>query len=188
MPPGCGFCGLRSTFACSGCYTAYYCDPICQAKMWRTHKPLCAPAAAKARMRAKGSTPLHLCAEESCTESLGLMLHLGIGSEMRDRQGLTALMAAAVRGKADSLAVLLDGGASITAAKAMVSESPRPISFTAMTFACLYSSSAEPGAPARALACMRLLVERGAKCSEVDAIVASKYGTTEIVALVAANR
>ena len=141
-------------------------------------------------LRATGTTPLHACAETSCTESLGLMLSLGIDPEVRSSEGRTALMTAALAGKADALAVLLDGGASISADMVTPGggSGMRAVSFTALTCAIVHSGSAGPGAPARALACVQLLLARGAAFSDEDAVVAVQFGVPEIVALVAAAR
>jgi hypothetical protein len=188
----CKMCNKPSTAACSACYTTFFCGPECQAQAWPRHKTAggCAPPIVRALLRDTGSTPLHLCAETSCTESLSLMLRLGIDPNVRNREGKTALMAAALQAKAGSLAALLDGGASISATWVKAFEGERDATFTALTFAIIHCGSAAPDAAQRALACVQLLLARGAVFSAEDAVVSASLSAAgpEIAALVAAAR
>ncbi len=187
MPPCQTCCLSTATTACSGCYLTYYCGSACQAAGWPAHSPLCAPANARKLLRARGSTPLHFCAERGATiKSLKLMLRLGINPEVRDRDGHTALMTAALRGRVDSLRVLLDGGADVNACS-VAAHNVRDVVFSALTFAGVHAGSSAAQAPAQALACMRLLLARGARCAAEDAVIAAQFGVPEIVALVAAH-
>lgn len=168
VTPPCAHCQADAKEVCGSCFTVFYCSKACQAAAWPAHKGDgpggCAPAALRRINRDTGDTPLHCCVLVEALESLGMMLTLGISPDVRNRKGLTGLMAAASKGKLGAMACLLDGGADVDATH--IHEEGVP--FSALTFALLFAcQDPEQGVPAVAL-----LIERGAKRTEVDRAVA----------------
>ena len=166
--PSCAHCQSDATEACSACFTTFYCSKACQAAAWPAHKGdgpgSCAPVDLRRINRDSGDTPLHCCVMvEAALESLGLMLALGINPDVRNREGLTGLMAAASKAKLDAMKLFLDYGASVDATH--ISEG---VPFSALTFALLFARQD----PERGMPAVALLIERGAKHTVADRAVA----------------
>lgn len=164
ITPPCAHCGADGTSACAACFTTFYCSPLCQAAAWPAHKGggpgSCAPANLRRFIRDSGTTPLHVCVKAEALESLSCMLALGINPEVRNREGLTGLMVASLEANLGAMTCLLDGGANVDTTHAIEGTAP----FSALTKALLCAREhPERGTPAVAL-----LIQRGAKCTEVD--------------------
>lgn len=111
------------------------------------------------RLNARDRTAIHEAARARSAEALALMLELGFGHQVRDESGEQPLHAAAYRGNANAVRLLLAAGAEVDARDDRFEATP-------LAFATVGSGEQE-GEPGDWIAAVRLLLKAGASRKDV---------------------